>query len=299
MLTSLVSPNTNNIKWTESRIICYLRVLKPRETALLTLIGACSAIIAKTEPIAWTQFGLIFAALLSGSAGANGLTNYLDRHVDALMHRTQGRMLPRGLVKPHLTLLWCLTLVGVGLAAALALHPYSFAAGLIALAAAVIARKTWATHFLGSVASNGPIFVAWLAVDPNLSASLLLIGSIIAIWVPLHVWNLMIAFRTDYQRAQVNIFPIHQTVYHTRWISLGLAGCLWLNGNLIWVFTSFGPVYGTVANALGILMVVACVKMITDANSAASYRIFKLSTYPFLGVTFLALTADHVLRGLL
>jgi protoheme IX farnesyltransferase len=299
MLTSLVSQDANNIKWTESPLICYLRVLKPRETALLTLIGACSAIIAKAEPIAWTHFALIFVALLSGSAGANGLTNYLDRHVDALMHRTQGRMLPRGLVKPHLTLFWCLGLVSIGLVAALVLHPYSFIAGLIALAAAVIARKTWATHFLGSVASNGPIFVAWLAVDPRLSVTLALIGSIIAIWVPLHVWNLMIAFRNDYQRAHVNIFPIHQTVYHTRWISLILASCLWFTGNLIWVLTPFGPLYGIIANALGMLMVVACVKMITDADNAASFRIFKLSTYPFLGITFLALTADHVLRGLL
>jgi len=274
-----------------------LRLLKLRETALLTLIGACAAIIAKPDPIAWTQFGVIFAALLSGSAGANGLTNYLDRHVDALMHRTQGRMLPSGLVNPKLALLWCLILVTTGLTLALTLHLYCFVAGLVALASAVIARKTWATHFLGSVASNGPIFVAWFAVDPSLSSSLILIGSIIAIWVPLHVWNLMIAFRNDYKRANVNIFPIHYQVSYTRWISLVLAGCLWINGNLIWFVTPFGALYGVVANALGILMFVACMKMITDANSVASYRIFKLSTYPFLGITFLALTADHVVRG--
>ena len=297
MLISLVASNTSSIKWTESPVVCYLRLLKPRETSLLTLIGLCTAIIAKTEPISWAQFGVIFAALLCGSAGANGLTNYLDRHVDALMHRTQGRMLPRGLVKPRVAFVWCLLLVTTGLTLALFLHPYCFLAGLIALASAVIARKTWATHFLGSVASNGPIFVAWFAVDPSLSAPLILISLIIAIWVPLHVWNLMIAFRNDYQRANVNIFPIHHTVSHTRWISLILAGCLWIIGNLLWFLTPFGLLYGVVANALSILMFVACMKMITDSNSAASYRIFKLSTYPFLGITFLALTADHVLRG--
>ena len=299
MFLSLLNSSTDRVNWTESPIIWYLRLLKPRETALLTLIGACSAIIAQAEPISWTRFSLILAALLSGSAGANGLTNYLDRHVDALMHRTQGRMLPSNLVNPQIALAWCLLLVATGLAIALALHIYCFTAGLIALAAAVIARKTWATHFLGSIASNGPVFVAWLAVDPSLSLPLVLIGSLIAIWVPLHVWNLMIAFRNDYQRANVNIFPIHYTVTYTRWISLGLAGCLWVNGNLLWLLTSFGFLYGIVANALGILMFVACLKMITDANSAASYRIFKLSTYPFLGITFLALTADHVIRGLL
>ena len=298
LISSLVSTNPDSTSWTESPIICYLRVLKLRETALLALIGACSAIIADVNPIPWTRFLWIFIAVLLGSAGANGITNYMDRDIDALMRRTQGRMLPRGLAKPTPTLAWCLILVAIALLIALALHPYCFFAGAIALASAVIARKTWATHFLGSVASNGPVFVAWLAVDPRLSTALLLIGALIAIWVPLHVWNLMIAFRNDYIRANVNIFPIHRTAYYTRWVSLILAIALWSAGNLLWILTPFGIIYATVANGISIMMIVACIQMINQGSSIASYRLFNLSTYPFLGVTFLALTADHVIRGL-
>ncbi|RPJ61942.1 MAG: hypothetical protein EHM12_04910, partial [Dehalococcoidia bacterium] len=78
-------------------IIDYINVLKPRETSLLLFIGACAAVVAASNvdgvfPV--SDFILALIAITLGSAGANGLTNYLDRDVDARMKRTCNRVLP-------------------------------------------------------------------------------------------------------------------------------------------------------------------------------------------------------------
>lgn len=65
----------------------YIWVLKPRESSLITLIGVGAAVIAGNGQL---SLGLLFIALviLIATAGANGLTNYIDRDVDARMQRT-------------------------------------------------------------------------------------------------------------------------------------------------------------------------------------------------------------------
>ncbi len=75
-------------------IIDYITVLKPRETVLLAFIGVCSAIIAAQGGPHPGVIALVLVTVAIGSAGANGLTNYLDRDVDARMKRTHMRALP-------------------------------------------------------------------------------------------------------------------------------------------------------------------------------------------------------------
>jgi len=62
---------------------------------------------------------LIALTILLASAGANGLTNYLDRDVDARMQRTKHRALPsKCIYPPEKVLPLTIGLVIVGLALA-------------------------------------------------------------------------------------------------------------------------------------------------------------------------------------
>ena len=78
----------------------YIEVLKPKETFLLTFIGIFAAVVAGagSPPIGLLVLALIAIAL--GISGCNGLTNYLDRDVDARMKRTQHRALPSKRISP-------------------------------------------------------------------------------------------------------------------------------------------------------------------------------------------------------
>ncbi len=97
----------------------YIEVLKPRETSLLLFIGVCSAIIAADGYLPIGVFVLVVIAVGLGSAGCNGLTNYLDREVDARAMRTRNRVLPsRHIYPPQKVLPLVIGLIVVALALA-------------------------------------------------------------------------------------------------------------------------------------------------------------------------------------
>jgi protoheme IX farnesyltransferase len=278
-------------------IIYYIRVLKPKETILLAFIGILSAVLAGGGRPPLLPFLLASLAVTVGSAGTNGLTNYLDRYVDALMERTKHRVLPAGLIHPPERMLpWAGLLVGVGLALAWYLHPYAFAAGAVGLLCALVARKTWVTHFLGAISSTGPVLVGWLAINPHLNATIILLTLLVLLWVPVHIWNLMVAYREDYIRAGVDIFPLTRSIRLTVWLSLGLSVAMYAVSLALWRAGGFSWLYFAIANVVGPMMVLAGLQAVRRGGGASSYRTFKLSAYPFLGLTFLGLVLDVWVR---
>jgi protoheme IX farnesyltransferase len=278
----------------------YLRVLKPRETVLLTLIGLCTAVVAGDGSPPLGRFLLAAFTIILGSGGTNGLTNYLDRHVDARMQRTRHRVLPSRLIDPpEKALVWAASLVAVALGLALYLHPYAFIAGSVGVAAGLTARKTWATHFLGSFSSCGPVLVGWFVINPEINGTVVFLALVIVLWLPIHVWNLMISSEGDYLRAGVNIFPLNHGMVLTGRISVVLSVLLYAASLSLYVAGGFGWIYFVAANVGGILMVRATVQMLRTQDKAAAFQTFRISAYPFLGLTFLSLCADVWLRMLL
>ncbi|MBC8477226.1 MAG: UbiA family prenyltransferase, partial [Dehalococcoidia bacterium] len=105
----------------------YLGVLKPRESILLTFIGVCAAVVAGAGHPPPDRLMIVLIAILLASAGLNGLTNYLDRHVDARMQRTRNRALPSGRIVPAEKVLpLTITLVLTGMVLAWIMHPLCF-----------------------------------------------------------------------------------------------------------------------------------------------------------------------------
>ncbi|MFN3974799.1 MAG: UbiA family prenyltransferase [Dehalococcoidia bacterium] len=279
------------------RGLAYLQVLKPRETLLLALMGWMTALVAADLHPPMVRYLLASLAVLLGSAGANGLTNCLDRQVDAQMRRTRGRALPSGRLRPVEAWVWSSLLVAVALVVAGALHPWALAAGGVAILCSVVARKTWATHFLGAVSSCGPVWVAWLAMRPQVSPLLGLLSLLVALWVPVHVWTLMLAYREDYIRAGVNIFPLSRgRAFAPRLcfaLSLVLVGVV---GILAWV-GRFGAVFGAGAGVASALLAWSCWRTARSPLPSMAIRSFHFTAYPFLGVVFLSMPLDRWLFG--
>ena len=120
----------------------YLEVLKPRATILLTFIAVCAVIVAADgrPEVPLTLRVALVVLLMSG--GANGLTNYLDRGVDARMQRTRHRAIPsRRIYPPVKGLIFTGLLTVSGLVLSWYLHPYCFMAGIAGVAASTAWRK--------------------------------------------------------------------------------------------------------------------------------------------------------------
>jgi protoheme IX farnesyltransferase len=271
----------------------YITVLKPVETILLTFIGIFSAIIAAGGYPPVKVFILILIALLFGSAGSNGLTNYLDREVDARMTRTSHRALPsRRIHPPQKAMPLIIGFIVSGLALAWVLNPLCFAVGVIGIIASSVWRKTISCTFLGIVAGCSPVLIGWLAISPIFDVRVLLLCVLVAIWTPIHVWTLMIANREDYLGAGLHYFPLSLQVKDVVKILFGLSILLYIVSMLIYLAAGFYLLYLIVANILGALMIYANARLLFSMTSVAAWRVYKLSAFPYLGIIFLTMGMD-------
>lgn len=273
-------------------IVDYIEVLKPGATFLLTFIGGCAAVLAAGGEIAVGRLALVLVAIALGSAGCNGLTNYLDREVDARMKRTARRALPSGRIFPAQKVLpLVLGLIVAGLVLAWFLHPLCFAVGAIGAIASSIWRKTVSCTFLGMVASCSPVLIGWLAVKPFFDVQILLLCLLVMSWVPLHVWSVMIANREDYLGAGLKYFPLSWSVENVVKTLFGLSLLLYSISILLY-FTGLHMLYLVVAGIFGAAMVIASGNLLFSTTAKSAWRLYKLSAYPYLGIVFLAMALD-------
>jgi protoheme IX farnesyltransferase len=272
----------------------YVEVLKPRESSLLTFIGICAAIIAGRGQPPLDVLLLAAITILIASAGANGLTNYLDRGFDARMQRTQHRALPsRRIYPPQKVLPLLISLVIAGLALSWWLHPLVFTADLIGTAIAATWRKRMTCVFpQGAIASLAPVLMGWLAIEPAFSWQLVLLCLLIFAWLPLHVWSVMISNREDYLGAGLDFFPMNVAVKTAVRVLFAFSLVLYIVSIALYFVGGFGWLYLVLANLLGVMMLYASWRLVASSASRDAWRLYKLSSFPYLGLIFLAMCLD-------
>jgi protoheme IX farnesyltransferase len=236
--------------------------------------------------------------VLVASAGANGLTNYLDRDIDAKMQRTKHRALPSKSIEPATKVLALTTgLVIAGLALAWQLHPLSFIADIIGIVAATVWRKRATCIFpQGMIASCAPALMGWFAITPAFSWQILLLCALIVAWLPLHVWSIMIANREDYVGAGLTYFPMSRETNQAVKVLPVLSLVLGAAAITLYFVGGFTLRYLIVAILLSIVMVYASVRLVLSGASGDAWRLYKLSAFPYLGLIFLVMSLDIWLR---
>jgi len=280
-------------------ILNYIEVLKPRESGLHTLMGIVAALIAAGGVIVTgsvfplREFVLAAIAIACGIPGCNGLTNYLDCNIDARMQRTCLRALPsRRIYPPEKSLPFIVALIVVGLTLAWFINIWCLIFGLVGVIAAALWRKTSLEVFLGIVAGCVPVLIGWFAIKPVFDLQILSICLLVAIWIPLHVWSVMVAYREDYRNAGLHYFPLDWQVNRSVKLLFSLSLLLYLVSIFVFRACQFHLPYFIVANILGILLVSACIRLLTSQSSKSAWQVYKLTAFPYLGVIFITMCLD-------
>ena len=268
-------------------------MVKPRASILLTFIGVSSAIIAGEGHVS-LELLLIALTIFIASAGANGLTNYLDCSIDARMSRTRHRALPSKRISPPRKVLPLnISMVIIGLALAWYLHPFVFIADLGGTIASVAWRKRSTCVFpQGMIASCAPVLMGWFAVKSIAGWELLLLCILIAFWLPLHVWSVMIAHREEYISAGLTFFPMSWTVGRSVKLLLAFGVVLYITSLLLYFIGSFAWLYLVLAVVLGFMLIYATTRLARSTVSSDAWRLYKLSSFPYLGLIFLGMCLD-------
>lgn len=185
---------------------------KPRLASLVlftTAGGAWLAGASLTWPVTlWALLGTTLAV-----AGAHSLNCYLERDLDALMHRTRNRPLPAGRVDPRLALTLGLLFSGASLPIlALGTNPLTAALGLLALVSYVLVytpmktRSAWALG-VGALPGALPPLMGWTAVTNRLELPGLVLFAILFLWQLPHFLAIALMLKADYDRAGMKTVP--------------------------------------------------------------------------------------------
>ncbi len=191
----------------------YWPLIKPRQTALLTLTGLAGYLSAHPPASRWPALVMLAVSLTLAISGSTVLNMWLDRDLDAKMLRTAQRPLAMGLMSPAAALRLGIALIALGLGGALALSPLCAAialAGLLfelAVYTLWLKRRTPWSILWGGVAGGMPILAGRVAGLGRVDPLGLLLASAVVLWIPMHNLTLSILYADDYRASGVPVFP--------------------------------------------------------------------------------------------
>ena len=193
----------------------YVSLMKPRIIELLLITTIPVMFLAQQGvPDLWLVVATVVGGTLSAGS-ANTLNCYIDRDIDAVMHRTSSRPLVTGTVSPRGALVFGVTLAVVStvwlgllvnwLSAWLALGALLFYVLGYTL---VLKRRTTQNIVWGGAAGCMPVLIGWSAVTGTVSWSAFILFMVIFFWTPPHYWPLSLRYKDDYAKPHVPMLPV-------------------------------------------------------------------------------------------
>ncbi len=281
----------------------FVVLTKPRIIELLLITTVPSMILANGG---MPDLSLVLITLVGGTlaaGGANAFNMYIDRDIDRLMERTQGRPLVTGAVSPKAALIFasgleisafCLFLLWVNwLSAVLALGACLFYVFVYSL---WLKRTSKQNIVIGGAAGAAPALIGWAAVTGSLALSPVILFAIIFFWTPPHFWALAIKYADDYEAASVPMLPVVTSIRSTAVrmtaytvVVMGLS--LWFH---VVAGTSF--LYLSVAVAGGLAFLWRTIELLRRPNSVQAMKVFTYSIV-YLGALFIAVAVDVLVYG--
>jgi len=142
------------------------------------------------------------------------------------------------------------------------------------------------------LAGCAPVLMGWFAIEPTFGWEILLLCILIAVWLPLHVWSVMVANREDFLGAGLKYFPMSWEAKDAVKVLLAFSLMLYAASIVLYFIGSFAWLYLVLANLLGIIMVYASSRLVISSSSRNAWRLYKLSAFPYLGLIFLTMCLD-------
>jgi protoheme IX farnesyltransferase len=293
---------------TAEKLKGYVALTKPRIIELLLVTTLPTMVVAdKGIPglalIVWTLVGGTLAA-----GGANAINMVFDRDIDAIMKRTQGRPLVRGVMTPRAALTFAL---GIELLAfvVLALRVNQLSAWLALGATAFyvfiytmwLKRRSKQNIVIGGAAGAVPVLIGWSAVQNNVTLTPILLFLVIFIWTPPHFWALAVRYRDDYEAANVPMMPVVTSLRRTTLEILVYSVVMWVVTIAVGPIAGLGWIYALSATVLGGVFSWMAWRLfvharVGTADVAEAMKLFHYSISYLTGL-FVLMAVDVLVRG--
>lgn len=283
-----------------SKLKGYVLVTKP-PSVLLLVFTALGGMIAATGPaIPLDKLAIAFAAITAGCAGANTITCYIDRDIDAVMERTRRRPLPQGIISPKEALAWGLFLATIAVILSAFLNAWALFWMLFGLFDNIVIysllskRRTPWNIILGSFSGGAPAVFGWAAMRGEVALLPILMAALVVLWTPGHIWSLALRYRDDYARAGVPMLPVVSSEKKVLRCIVSTAFLMFIFSVLIHFVGKFGLIYALLAYIPGIALLAFNSYLWVRPMAHNAWIAFKV-TSPYLAAVFLGIILDSLM----
>lgn len=285
---------------TRSTVAAYVALTKPRIIELLLITTVPTMIVAERGlPSVWLMVATVIGGTLA-AGGANAVNMYVDRDIDKLMKRTEGRPLVTGEIEPRNALIFSVSLLVLAgawlsgtvnvLSAALALTAAAFYIFVYTL---WLKRTSKQNIVIGGAAGCMPVLVGWAAVTNAVAWEPVVLFGIIFLWTPPHFWALAVKYREDYSAADVPMMPSVTSLESTARQILAYTVAVWALSLAFAPMADMGWIYLVAAILTGAGFTYYAVRLMQDPTPKRAMTMFHFSI-TYLTVLFVAMAVDQL-----
>jgi protoheme IX farnesyltransferase len=250
-----------------------------------------SSIYSGNMNVDYLEFFIGFMAVAFSVSGANALNCVYDKDIDSMMTRTSGRPLVRGTipVADASFFSWTMLVISGILAVYLGLIPIILliegAGSYLLLYTILLKRKTSINVLFTAPSVAAPAWFGWYLGGASLYPVGILMGVLVAIWGPLHLWSIAFAYSKDYERVGVPMFP--SMVSRKQAINgILVALALLLASSYLLAIWTNSVWYLVGVSVLNITLMMAGIRLYKTNSNRAGWVLFKL-TSPYIILVFL------------
>ena len=285
-------------------IKAYVELTKPRVLELLLVSTVPVMFLAQQGlPNLWLVAATVIGGSMSaGSAAAFNM--YIDRDIDAHMHRTEKRPLVTGEVSPRgaLVFSWVLAVLSTAwlwlttnwVAAALSAAAIFFYVVVYTL---ILKRRTEQNIIWGGIAGCFPVLIGWSAVTGSLDWPAFVLFVLVFLWTPAHYWPLSMKYKDDYEDVDVPMLGVTRSASQVGLQVILYAWATLACSLLLIPVAGMGLVYTVSALVFGGWFVYESHRLYAQAVKGASARPMRVfhASITYLTLIFVAVAVDPLL----
>ncbi|MCC6906135.1 MAG: protoheme IX farnesyltransferase [Anaerolineae bacterium] len=239
---------------------------------------------------------LLTGALAAG--GASAINQYLERHSDSRMTRTEKRPMVNGQIRhPHLVLAVAGGMIAVAVLAVLPGNPvmalYLLLGALIYVGVYTIWLKPRSVLniVIGGAAGSCAVLTGGAAVGAASDPGVIALAGLLFLWTPAHFWALAMFHKDDYTATATPMLPVLISPPQTAWwifihaLSTGLAAII------LAVHPMLGLLYLVPAGAFTLAMLIGGVRLIRKPTRKHAISLFVTTNIFLLAVFVIIMVA--------
>lgn len=289
----------NPIELIRNKLKDYALFFKMRLTFLVVVSAALGYIIA-VDKIVWIDLILLSIGGFLVTGSSNGFNQVWERHLDALMQRTNGRPLVTGRMQKNealfvaivsgvagILIIWTALNQLAGILALLSLFIYVF------IYTPMKQHTPWAV-FVGAFPGAIPPMLGWVAATGHFGLEPGLLFAIQFIWQFPHFWAIAWKADADYAKAGFHLLPSKNGKDLSSAFLILLYTFFLLLVSLLPVFFGLvGIIAGVVFIISGILMIIPAIRLFKNRSDKAATQLM-FASFIYIPLILLAWYLDKL-----